>query len=521
VKVLVAGGSGFLGRHVVAAVRERGHAVIVLARGTRPLPEGAPAILGDAARGPLPLEHLAGCEAIVNLAGIKHEEGSQTFEAVHVEATARLLEAARAAGIRRFVHVSVVCSRPDPKNAYHDTKWRAEELVRASGLPATILKPGVVYGPGDDMVTHLVKMIRFAPVFPVVGAGDSILQPVDVRDVAEAVAAALERHGTRGRSYEIVGPDRLPLREVVRTVARGLGLPLLIVPTPIVLQRIAVRAMTALTRRPLSTPAQLRMLIDGLYGDPEPARRDLGVAPRRFTVEAVRSLEAPIPPLLGFSLRLVDRREGAERLAGQGKVLARALGLAAIALVLPAALGWAVAGVWHRMALQSLLLMPVALFGVGLDWRALLRPSRRLVAQGLAAAVGLYLAGRLVSRWLTALPAFAAQAETLYAWTTQVPPALVVVLLPLIVLGEEVVWRNAVTLPLAARLGPWAGVLVAAAAFAVAHLPMGVPLLLIAAFAAGTFWSALVVKTGSAVPSLVSHLFWDVAVMFLLPYPRT
>jgi len=520
VKVLVAGGSGFLGRHVVAALHEHGHAVIILARGTRSLPDDVETILGDATREPLPLERLAGCEAIVNLAGIKREEGSQTFEAVHVEATRRLLDAARTLRIQRFVHVSVVCSRPDPRSAYHDTKWRAEELVRASGLPATILKPGVIYGPGDDMVTHLVKMIRFAPVFPVVGAGDSILQPVDVRDVAEAVVAALERDESRGRSYEIVGPDRLPLREVVRTVARGLGLPLLIAPTPIALQRIAVRVMTALTRRPLSTPAQLQMLIDGLSGDPDPARRDLGIAPRRFTAEAVQSLESPIPPLFVFSLRLVHRRARSEWLARQGRPLARALGLAALALVLPGALGLVVPNVWYRMALQAFVLTPVALFGVGLDWRALFRPSRRLVAQGLAAAIGLYVAGRLVSGWLTALPAFAAQAESLYAWTTAVAPALAVVLLPFIVVGEEVVWRSAVTLPLAARLGPWPGLLAAAAAFAAAHLPMGVPLLLIAAFAAGAFWSALVVKTGSAVPSLVSHLLWDVAVMFWLPYPR-
>jgi membrane protease YdiL (CAAX protease family) len=387
-------------------------------------------------------------------------------------------------------------------------------------MPATILKPGVIYGPGDDMVTHLVKMIRFAPVFPVVGEGRSILQPVDVRDVASAVAFALEREESRGRSYDIVGPERLTLREVVRTVARALGLRLWVVPTPVALQRAAVGVMNALSRRPLSTPAQLQMLIDGLHGDPEPARRDLGIEPRRFTVEAVRSLVAPVPPLFGFSLRLVDRRPRAERLARPGGHLGAALGVAALAFLLSAGLERIAGNVWHRMALQALVLMPTALVAVGLDWRALFRPSRRLVGLGLAAAVALYPAGRVVSSGLMAIPAFAAQAESLYAWTRAVPPWQVAALLPFIVLGEEVVWRNAVTLPLAGRLGPWPGVLVAAALFAAAHLPMGVPLLLIAAFAAGAFWSALVVKTGSAVPSLVSHLLWDVAVMFWLPYPR-
>ena len=99
-----------------------------------------------------------------------------------------------------------MCSRPDPRSAYHDTKWRAEELVRSSGLDWTILKPAVIYGPGDDMVSHLVKMIRFAPVFPVVGRGDSLLQPVHAGDVAAAVVGALGNDRSIGKAYDVVGP---------------------------------------------------------------------------------------------------------------------------------------------------------------------------------------------------------------------------------------------------------------------------------------------------------------------------
>src|SRR5258705_5327411 len=231
-KVAIAGGSGFVGRHVVEALRARGHGVLVLARGRRGVPLGAELLPCDLARDAVPTGALRGCDALVNLAGIKRQDGSQTFEAVHVEATRRLLAACGEAGLRRFVHVSVVCSRPDPRLPYHDTKWRAEESVRASGLDFTILKPAVIYGPGDDMVTHLVRMIRFAPLFPVVGRGDSILQPVDVRDVAEAVAAALGRPRSIGGTYEVVGPDRLPPAEVVRVVANGIGLNVPLLPPP-------------------------------------------------------------------------------------------------------------------------------------------------------------------------------------------------------------------------------------------------------------------------------------------------
>ncbi len=306
-RVIIAGGTGFLGRHVTEALVATGHTVLLLARGTRTAraADGAELLQTDVGSDVLPLEAMRGCDALVNLIGIKREQGTQTFERAHVEATRHLIEAAQELGIRRYVHISVVCSRPDPRSAYHDTKWRAEELIRSSGLDYTILKPGVIYGPGDDMVTHLVKMIRFAPVFPVVGRGDSLLQPVHAGDVAAAVVGALADDRSIGKCYDVVGPERLTLRAVVETVARGLGLRLRVVGTPIWFQRAAVGLMNALSRHPLSTPAQLQMLIDGLSGDPAPARAELGVEPRPFTVDEVCRLARPIPSLFGVSLRLV------------------------------------------------------------------------------------------------------------------------------------------------------------------------------------------------------------------------
>jgi NADH dehydrogenase len=517
-RIAVAGGTGFVGRHVVEALSARGHTVLVLARGERATPNGAALLRCDVAREEVPAGALRGCDGVVNLAGIKGESGTQTFEAVHVAGTERLLAACRQQGIRRFVHLSVVCSRPDAESPYHDTKWRAEESVRASGLDATILKPGVIYGPGDDMVTHLVKMIRFAAVFPVVGRGASLLQPVDVRDVAEAVAAALERPQSVGRTYDLVGPERHTLSDVVRTVAQATGLRLFIVPTPLALQRVAVRVMEAVTPRPLSTPAQLRMLVDGLYGDPEPARHDLGIVPRPFTVGTVLRLAGAIPPLFGFSLRLVRHRSQAEWLARRGRAVAPAVVLALAAPLVQWALAQTIANVWYRMGVGAVLLSAFALLRVPVGWAELWRPRPRDLARGAAAAVGLYLAGALVVRALVTSPALAAQMADVYGWRRAVPDALAVPLLLLIVLGEEIVWRGAITLPLAARLGPWAGVLLGAVAFAVAHVPLGMPVLLLAALGAGAFWSALAIKTRSLVPALVSHVLWDLAVLFWLPY---
>jgi uncharacterized protein YbjT (DUF2867 family)/membrane protease YdiL (CAAX protease family) len=519
-RIVVAGGSGFLGRHVVEALQARGHDVLVIARGRQEAPPGTERLICDLARGPVPVERLRGAGAVINLAGIKREAGRQTFEAVHVAATSRLIAGGHEAGIRRFVHVSVVCSRPDARSAYHDTKWRAEQAVRGSGLEFTILKPGVIYGSGDDMVTHLVRMIRFAPVFPIVGAGASLLQPVDVRDVAEAVAAALDRPRSIGGTYDVVGPDSMTLGEVVRTVAQGAGLPLRILPTPVPLMRAAVRLMDGLTSAPLSTPAQLQMLIDGLTGDPRPARRDLGLAPRPFTAESVRALEGGIGPLFGFSLRMVGDRAHSEWLARWRYGFVPALTLAGLALTLQVVLGRAVPNVWYRMAAAGLVLSTAALAGVRIGWRELARIRARHLVLGVAAAGLLYVTGLVVAVLAAKVPSLAAQMARVYGWKSDVPASLAVPLVLMIVLAEEIVWRNAVTLPLAARLGPWRGVLAGAAAFAAAHVPMGVPLLVGAALGAGAFWGALVVRTRSAVPAFVSHALWDLAVLFWLPYVR-
>ena len=288
-KILITGASGFLGRHVLKALSRHSHQALALSR-RLPEEESCEFIACDLTKDDLPREKIRECDAIVNLVGIKRERGNQSFQSVHVDITRRLIETAHRCGIKRFIHISVVASRPDPRLSYHHTKWLAEEMVRESGLDYTILRPAVIYGRGDDMISHLVKMIRFFPVFPVVGRGNSILQPVDVRDVASSVVASLEKPIT--------------LKEVVRRVAQATSLNLYVMPTPVWFQRLAVYAMNRLSRNPLSTPAQLQMLIDGLYGDQLPLRQDLGIEPREFSVETIRELQTVIPPLFGFSLRL-------------------------------------------------------------------------------------------------------------------------------------------------------------------------------------------------------------------------
>jgi uncharacterized protein YbjT (DUF2867 family) len=517
-RIAIAGGTGFLGRHLVDALRRMGHELVLLSRGTRePAPPAVEWRACDATHALAP-GILRGCDALVNLIGIKREEGRQTFERAHVEATRHLLEAAAAGGVRRFVHVSVVSSRPDPSSGYHDSKWRAEELVRRSSLAWTIFKPGVIYGRGDDMLTHLVKMIRFAPLFPVVGRGQSVLQPVSAHDVAAAIAASLSSEEAIGGSYDCVGPERLPLREVVRRVAAGVGLRTFIISTPVWFQRAAVHVMNSVTRRPLSTPAQLRMLIEGMPGDPEPARRELGVEPARLTHGAVAEIAGAIPPLFGFSLRLVASREHRAWLASRKSELPGALLLLILAWSLVPALSPHIGSIWGLMGAANAVLLLAAFSLLRPGWKELLAPKLRHLPIAAGAACFLLLAAGLISPFLTADPSLASQAAAIRGWREQVPPWLAVLLLTFVIVpGEEVFWRGAVTLPVAAKLGAWPGCIAASLAFAAAHIAAGPPLLWALAAAAGFFWSWLAVKSRSLVPSLASHLLFDVAALWWLP----
>jgi membrane protease YdiL (CAAX protease family) len=198
---------------------------------------------------------------------------------------------------------------------------------------------------------------------------------------------------------------------------------------------------------------------------------------------------------------------------------ANAVLLACLAPLLHYVLLLTLSNVWYRMAVAGLLLSVLAILTSAVDWRALYRPSLRHVATGIAAAVLMYAGGWVVVRTLHS-PAAAAQIAVVYGWRQAVPGGLAVPLLLFIVLAEEVVWRAAVTQPLAARFGAGRGVAFAALAFALAHVPTGIPVLVAAAFVAGAFWSALVVYTRSGIPALVSHVVWDLAVLFWAPYLR-
>src|SRR4051812_40154772 len=168
-KVAITGGTGFVGRHLAERL---GPQTVVVSRRTGVDIHDVDALAAA----------FAGCDAVAHCAGINREIGDQTFESVHVEGTRAVIEAAQRAGVKRIVMLSFLRARPDCGSGYHETKWAAEELVRNSGIDHTILKAGMIYGPGDHMVNHVTRAVRTLPAFATVGYRERTVRPIPVDD---------------------------------------------------------------------------------------------------------------------------------------------------------------------------------------------------------------------------------------------------------------------------------------------------------------------------------------------------
>lgn len=291
-QVFVTGASGYVGRAVVTALRARGHAVVALERpdSRRAFAEpGVRAVHGDI-RDPDSLRgRMDGCEAVVHLVGIIREIPGQgvTMDAVHRKGTEHVVDEARRAGVRRFLHMSALGSRPNAVSAYHRSKWAAEEYVRASGLDYTIFRPSVIFGrggPGPEFVGQLADLVRSAPIVPVIGDGRYWLQPVSSRNVADGFALALELPRTIGKTYDVAGPDRLTYLEILERIARAMGKPLRRFHLPFGLMQAVVPLLQRLPGFPL-TQDQLTMLKEGNVGDERPFFSAFGLTPDPFEVE--------------------------------------------------------------------------------------------------------------------------------------------------------------------------------------------------------------------------------------------
>lgn len=295
---VVFGGSGFVGRNAVRELAKRGWRVRAAVR----RPHHAQFLRPMGAVGQVQLfqanvrdrssvaRAMEGAEAVINLVGILHQEGAQSFSRVQAMGAAAIAEAAAKAGVERFIQLSAIGADADSDSLYARTKGEAERAVRATLSAATILRPSIIFGPEDQFFNRLAAMAEVSPALPLIGGGATRFQPVYVDDVADAVCAALESDAAAGKTYELGGPRIYTFRELMEMVLAETGRKRILAHIPFALAPMAGFAGEAVGLAPWWKPPITRDQIKLLKRDNVVSANahkiaDLGIAPK--TIEAI------------------------------------------------------------------------------------------------------------------------------------------------------------------------------------------------------------------------------------------
>ena len=295
--VLVTGAAGFVGTHVCRHLTERGARVRGLVRSPakaaeRLAPMPVELHVGDV-RDPTVMQRaMQGCDSVVHLAAVAIERRGQTYEDVNARGTERVLGAMQATGVRRLIHMSQNGASSALPYRFLRSKGLAEDAVRASGAHWTLLRPSVIFGPEDEFVNVLARLVRLSPlVYPLPGGGTARFQPIAVDDIAQVVAAALAESDTIGQAYALGGPAQLTLRQMVERVLVAMDARRFLIPLPTAI----LRPLIALVQRILPSPPVTTELLDLLKLDnvvEGNALRDVfGIVPTPFAPEELAYLD--------------------------------------------------------------------------------------------------------------------------------------------------------------------------------------------------------------------------------------
>lgn len=317
-RIAVTGGTGFVGRNIARALAADGHEVVLIARGrdqTDPSIHQLARVrfvaigLDDANQ---LAQAFAGCDAIAHCAGINRELRGQTYRRVHLDGTRHVVEAARRSGVSKICLISFLRARPSCGSSYHESKWAAEEIVRASGLDYTVFKCGVIYGKGDHMLDHLSHAFYTFPIFAFVGFTDKKIRPTAVEDLARIVKASLVDGALSKQTVAVLGPEEMTLCQAVRRVARVVGKRPLMFPMPVWFHYILGWFVERVMRTPLVSIAQVRMLSEGMT-EPLPQCDALlpELAPKiPFSEDQIRKGLPDPGPFRPSDLRCCKRNDG-------------------------------------------------------------------------------------------------------------------------------------------------------------------------------------------------------------------
>jgi len=286
--ITIFGGTGFIGRHLVALLVQGGATVRVAVRHPDRVKMAAEAaqapeivqadILDDISVG----RAITGADAVFNLVGILTETTAQTYRAIHVESARRVAVAAQGHGVTRLIHVSALGASPTSPAISDQTKAEGEHAVREVFRQATIVRPSLTYGQNDHFFSRFAAMIRSSPVLPLIGGGTTKFQPLFVDDMIAGMAELLKRPDAAGKIYEFGGPQVYSFKELLELLMTALNRQRVLLPIPFAPAEMQAGLLELLPDPPL-TRDQVRLLkTDKVVSGKEPTLGDLGVQPRRL-----------------------------------------------------------------------------------------------------------------------------------------------------------------------------------------------------------------------------------------------
>ncbi|HBX24447.1 MAG TPA: complex I NDUFA9 subunit family protein [Desulfotomaculum sp.] len=296
--ILVTGGTGLVGRHLVRALLAKGHDVRCLVRSTdkagQVLPPEVELVRGDINDRTAVDKACRGIDKVFHLVAVIRENGANTFEHINVEGTLNLVVAAGQAGVKHFVHLSALGVSDNPKFKYAYSKWRGEETVQQSGLTWTIIRPSVIYGDGFGFFDRLAQSLRFTPrpFIPVPGKGNALFQPISAEDVARCLIKLIENPSMIGKIVEIGGPEHLSYVQMLDLLLERLDEKRYKIYVPMFLMRLTVPLMGSLMKDPPVTTVELKQMELDNITDPQAVEKMFGFKPRALR-NGLRYLEPP------------------------------------------------------------------------------------------------------------------------------------------------------------------------------------------------------------------------------------
>jgi NADH dehydrogenase len=297
--ILVTGAAGYVGNNTVRRLVELGKPVRAMVRNPDKARQRLGSLGGKVEIVTGDVGDRAGLKAlmkdataVIHTVAIPMERGGATYEEVNYQGTVNVVDAAREAGVQRFINMSQNGADPNHASRFLRSKGRAQEYVAKSDLKWTAMRPSVIFGPQDEFFNAFARLIRLTPiVFPLIGGGKALFQPISIYDVVEAVTRSLDDDGTIGREFRLGGPEVLTLGEIEKRVLQAMDTNRILINAPVGLLRPAVVVMqTTLPGTPVTTTL-LELLKEPNTVPDNALINDFKIQPRAFAGEHIAYLK--------------------------------------------------------------------------------------------------------------------------------------------------------------------------------------------------------------------------------------